>query len=67
MSPGLDDESGCEPQEDEIDLEAFAEAFIDLECAVDEPETGSYLMRLYVADDHCGDFPFVIHDGPPAK
>jgi hypothetical protein len=67
MGPGIADESLCTPQEDEIDLETLPEAFIDLECPVEDPQEGQYLMRLYIASHLCGDFPFVIRNGNGAS
>lgn len=60
MGPGIEDEGACTPVEDEVDLEFSDEAFIELECEVDNPVPGQHVMRLYVSSTHVGDFPFQV-------
>jgi hypothetical protein len=62
MGPGVEDEGMCTPQEDELDLEFEDQAFIEMECPVDDPLPGRYTMRLVIAGEHVGDFPFVIRE-----
>jgi hypothetical protein len=60
MGPGVTDESVCTPQEDEIDLESADQAFVELDCVVEDSVAGRYTMRLYIAGTMCGEFAFVI-------
>jgi hypothetical protein len=60
LGPGVTDDTECVPLENEVDLEGTGQAFIDIECAVDDPQSGPYTMRLYIDCEIVGDFVFTI-------
>lgn len=64
LGPGVTDDSECVATENEVDLEDTGQAFIEIECPVDDPQPGSYTMRLYVDNEVVGNFPFTIVDQP---
>jgi hypothetical protein len=63
LGPGVVDDTECAPLEKEVDLEATGQAFIEIECAVEDPEPGVYTMRLYIEDQVVGSLSFRVSDG----
>lgn len=65
LGPGVEDDTECTPVEDDVDLEGTGQAFIEIECPVDDPQAGTYTMRLYIDNEVVGNFPFnIVENGP---
>jgi hypothetical protein len=61
LGPDMSEADECRPHEEEVDLEFEESAFIEIECPVEDAGPGEYRMRLYIRDEHVGDFPFQLH------
>ena len=60
IAPNGTDDDPCRIVDPELDLEFRDSAFIELDCPVDDPVAGEYKMRLFIANEHVADFPFVL-------